>query len=194
MARKIAIIQGHPDPGHQHLGHSLAEAYQQGAEQAGHEVKVIDVAQLEFPWLRSKEEHENAQPPEAIQQAQDIISWADHLVIFYPLWAGTMPALLKAFFEQALRPGFAYTQEKDAFPKKMLDGKSARIIITMGMPAMIYRWYYRAHSLKNLERNILKFCGITPVKSTLIGLVEGMSAAKYEKCLKDMQALGGNGR
>jgi hypothetical protein len=27
----------------------------------------------------------------------------------------------------------------------------------MGMPAAVYRWFYRAHSLKSLERNILGF-------------------------------------
>lgn len=194
MPKHIVIIQGHPDPGRKHLCNALGDAYQQGAQQAGHEVKLIEVAQLEFPLLRSKEEHEHGKPPEAIHEAQTVISMADHLVIIYPLWAGTMPALLKAFFEQVLRPGFAYTLETDAFPKKLLNGKSARVIVTMGMPAFIYRWYYRAHSLKNLERNILKFCGITPVKNSLIGLVEGMRAEKYEELLQKMRLLGGKGQ
>jgi hypothetical protein len=39
------------------------------------------------------------------------------------------------------------------------------------MPAIVYRWYFRAHSVKSLERNILGFIGIAPVHETLIGMV-----------------------
>ena len=85
---------------------------------------------------------------------------------------GSMPALLKAFLEQVLRPGFAFgAAERRGMPKKLLAGKSARIVVTMGMPAFFYRLYYRAHSLKSLERNILGFVGIKPVRVTLLGNV-----------------------
>jgi putative NADPH-quinone reductase len=60
----------------------------------------------------------------------------------------------------------------------------------MGMPALFYRWYYRAHSLKSLERNILAFCGIKPVRASVVGSVEGMSAAKRKSWLAKMAALG----
>ena len=40
------------------------------------------------------------------------------------------------------------------------------------MPAAIYRYYFRAHSVKSLERNILSFVGIDPVRETLIGGVD----------------------
>jgi putative NADPH-quinone reductase len=74
--------------------------------------------------------------------------------------------------------------------KKLLKGKSARIVVTMGMPAFFYRWYFRAHSLKSLERNILAFCGIAPIKTSLIGMVDGGDGAKREKWLAKMRALG----
>jgi len=61
--------------------------------------------------------------------------------------------------EQVARPGFAFgTAKGKGLPPKLLKGRSARVIVTMGMPALFYRWYYRAHSVKNLERNILAFC------------------------------------
>ena len=46
------------------------------------------------------------------------------------------------------------------------------------MPALICRWYFGAHSLKSLERNILSFAGIRPNQHTLIGMIEGMSDSK----------------
>jgi putative NADPH-quinone reductase len=58
-----------------------------------------------------------------------------------------------------------------------LAGKGARIIVTTGMPAPIYRWYFGAHSLKSLERNILGFCGFGPIKESLISLGRGTQSA-----------------
>jgi putative NADPH-quinone reductase len=118
---------------------------------------------------------------------------ADHLVIFYPLWMGTMPALLKAFLEQVFRPGFAYSEKAEGKGwNRLLKGKSARIVVTMGMPALIYRWYFGAHSLRSLERNILGMCGIGPIRESLIGMVEGGNARR-EKWLDRMYALGRKG-
>lgn len=189
--RRIAIIQGHPDPAGNRLGHALAGAYARGAEAGGHEVKRIDVAELDFPLLRTKEDWDHGVVPDAIRAAQSTIAWAEHIVIFYPLWLGSMPAMLKAFLEQSFRPGFAIAQGGAAHGwKKQLTGRSARIVVTMGMPALIYRWYFGAHSLKSLERNILSFCGIGPIADSLIGMVEGAGDTKRAKWLERMCKLG----
>lgn len=192
---RIAIIQGHPDADGGHFGHSLADACGKGAQAGGHEVRRIEVAELDFPILRSKEAWETGAPAVAIRQAQDTIDWASHLVILYPLWLGSMPALLKAFLEQTFRPGFAISRPAPGKAwKKSLKGKSARIVVTMGMPAFVYRWYFRAHSLKSLERKILGFCGIGPVRESLIGMVEAKDEARRTKWLAQMQSLGRKGK
>ncbi len=191
MGRHILIVQGHPDHQARHFGHALAQAYAEGAKAGGHAVETIEVAALDFPLLRRKEDWQHGEPPEVIRLAQDSIARADHLVILYPLWLGTMPALLKAFLEQVLRPGFAIGEAQSAKQwDKRLTGKSARVVVTMGMPALFYRWYFRAHSLKSLERNILRFCGIAPIKESLIGLVESPNGARREKWLAKMRELG----
>ena len=195
MTRRITIIQGHPDAQAHHFGHALADEYAKGGEDGGHEVKLLEVAKLEFPLLRTKEEFEHGKPPDSIKLAQEAIAWADHLVILYPLWLGDMPALLKAFFEQVFRPGFAFEyQTEGRFPKKRLTGKSARIVVTMGMPAFAYRWLFFAHSLKNLERNILGFSGVGPINSTVIGSVEGMTDKQRAGWLDRLRALGEQGK
>lgn len=187
MVKRILVILGHPDSRSGHFNHALAAAYQKGAEQAGNEVRVITVADLDFPLLRSKAEFDTGEVPPAIREAQELIEWAQHLVLVYPLWLGTMPALLKGFLEQVFRPGFAIDPAKPW--GGMLKGRSVRIIVTMGMPALFYRWFYRAHSLKSLERNILAFAGLGPIRATLIGMVEG-SAGHREKWLRKVAALG----
>ena len=195
MARRIAIIDGHPDSDERRFIHAIAAAYERGARAAGHEVRRIIVGQLEFSGLRSNEDFQKGQPPEIIRACQRTIAWADHLVILYPLWLGAMPALLKSFFEQALRPGFAFKVAKGSrLPRKLLKGKSARIVVTMGMPALFYRWYFRAHSLKSLERNILAFCGVHPVHSSLVGTVENMDKRERGKWLEKIEAFGRDAR
>lgn len=195
MARRIAIIQGHPDQEGHHYGHALAEAYARGAEEGGHEVRRIEVAKLDFPLLRTKEEFETGVPPDSIRSAQEAIAWAEHLVVVYPLWLGAMPALLKAFFEQVFRPGFAFSYgEPGRMVKKRLTGKSARIVVTMGMPAFFYRWFFLAHSLRSLERNILGFAGIGPIKASLIGMVEAGDSRTRAQWLEKIRAFGRAGR
>jgi putative NADPH-quinone reductase len=190
MPRKITIIQGHPDRASRHFGHALAEAYARGATESGHEVRCLEVAQLEFPLLRSAEEWNDGPPPPALREAQAAIAWADHILIIFPLWLGTMPALLKGFLEQVLRPGFALIYQGHRFPQKGLTGKSARVVVTMGMPAFWYRWFFRSHGVKGLERNILSFCGISPVRETFIGLVEGADNRARARWLTRLTALG----
>lgn len=190
MAKRILVLQGHPDPSGNHFGHALAAAYMQAAQQAGHEVRETVIARLDFPLLRTKEDWVNNPPPPVLKAAQDDIVWAEHIVILYPLWLGTMPAVLKAFLEQVLRPNL-HGPHKDtsSFFAKPLRGRTAHIIVTMGMPALIYRWFFGAHSLKSLERNVLRFVGIKPLRESLIGLVEG-KPERREKWIAKMRRLG----
>ena len=189
-ARKILIIDGHPDPDRARFVHALADAY--AAAATAHEVRRLDLAGLDIPVLQAAADWINGKPSPEMLAAQADIEWADHLVILYPLWLGDMPALLKAFFEQVMRPGFALQYGKHRLPEKLLRGRSARVIVTMGMPALFYRLVYGAHSVKSLERNILKFVGIRPVARTIIGAVEA-SADHRREWLDEMAALGEKG-
>jgi putative NADPH-quinone reductase len=191
-SRRILVLDGHPDPDRARFVHALADAYARGASDAGHEVRRIDIANLELNSLRSNAEFAGSAPPEPIRRCQEDLAWAQHLVILFPLWLGDMPGLLKMLLEQVARPGFAFSATGGkGLPRKLLKGRSARIIVTMGMPAFFYRWYYRAHSVKNLERNILAFCGIAPVRRTLLGMVEGGQAARRQRWLEQVARLGG---
>ena len=190
MTKRVLILQSHPDPAGGHYCNALGEAYADGARQAGHSVNSIDIAKLDFGFVRTAEEWAAAAPADIID-AQNAVAEADHLVIIYPLWLGTMPALLKAFLEQLCRQDFAIRAlDGGRRWEQRLKGKSARIIVTMGMPGQIYRLYFGAHSLKSLERNILKFAGVSPVHETLIGMVEALGDRKRAQLLERMRRLG----
>jgi putative NADPH-quinone reductase len=193
MPRRILIIVGHPDGSPKRLCRALADAYAEGARSAGHEVRLVDIATLDFPILRTMEEFAERPLPVTLQDAAQAIKDAEHLVFVFPLWLGTMPALLKAFLEQVMRPGvaFAYPEKgKGGFARTLLKGRSARVVVTMGMPASFYRFWYLGHGVAGMRRNILNFVGVSPVRETLFGVVEGASEAKRRAWIGEMRALG----
>ncbi len=191
-ARRIALVQGHPDGTQHHLCHHLAAAYAAGAAAAGHALRTIDVSALDFPLLRRAEDWKDGALPPGLEGARDTLLWCNHLVLMFPLWLGDMPALLKGFLEQLARPGIAFHKNvANPLSAKALGGRSARVIVTMGMPALVYRFVFRAHSVKSLERNILGFVGIAPVRETLIGGVEQLGEAGVAEWVAKMERLGG---
>jgi putative NADPH-quinone reductase len=87
--------------------------------------------------LRTQADFEAGTMPTGLVQARDDMRWAEHWLFLISLWHGTMPALFKAFLEHIFRSGFAMEYGKRGFPKRLLAGRSARIVVTMGMPALM---------------------------------------------------------
>ncbi|RAZ91004.1 flavodoxin family protein [Mesorhizobium hawassense] len=195
MTRRILVLIGHPDPSPDRLCRALASAYVEAAERAGHSVRQIDLALLDFPMLRTMQEFEHGTIPDGLEEAADAVAWAQHFVFVFPLWLGTVPALLKAFLEQVMRPGtaFAYPAEGESFAKSLLRGRSARLVVTMGMPAAVYRIWFLSHGIAGMRRGILNFVGIRPVRETLYGMVASASDAKRAKWLGQMRVFGQRG-
>lgn len=191
---RVLILDGHPDADFARFCHALADAYASGAKAAGHEVRRVRLCEIEFPDLTRRDDWESGPAPPAVVGVQQDIAWAQHLVILYPLWLGCMPARLKALFEQTFRPGFAFGQRERSIGDGRLGGRSARVIVTMGMPAAIYRGFYFSHSLKALKRNILSFVDIGPTRSSIVGNVEGLDEIRHQGWLDKVSALGGRAR
>ncbi|MFC3613950.1 NAD(P)H-dependent oxidoreductase [Lutimaribacter marinistellae] len=185
----ILIVQGHPDHSEPHLCHALAEAYAEGAREGGHELRRITVADLPITFLRSARDYAEGEPPYYAKEAQEAVMWADHMMVVFPLWVGGMPALLRAWFEQSFREGFVM-EIRDGRVLRHLKGKSARLVVTMGMPSLFYRWYFGQPGTKLLRRSVLGFAGVRPVRQTLIGMVDKLTPAKAEKLFSHMRDLG----
>lgn len=192
MTRRIAILQGHPDASGNHLLNAMADAYAEGATSSGHEVRRIEVAKLDFPLLRTQAEFESGELPPALVQARDDMRWAEHWVFLFPLWHGTMPALLKGFLEHIFRPGFAMEYRERQFPKRLLAGRSARVVVTMGMPVMLYRLYFGAFGVRAFERSMLGFAGIKPIRESIYGLTFA-DEKKRLRWIEDMRKYGTRG-
>jgi NAD(P)H dehydrogenase (quinone) len=188
MAR-IAIIVGNPL--HDSYSEALGEAYRRGAESGGHQATVFMLGRMNFDAiLREGYRREQALEPD-LAAARAAFVACDHVVIIFPLWCGDMPAILKGFFERILQPDLLSIQKSGGKASwKIVKGKSARVIMTMGMPGWFYRIYYGAHALKLLRRNILQLVGITPVRSTCYGMIEAVSDDTRKSWLREVEALG----
>lgn len=191
--RRILVINGHPDPTELHFCHALVDEYLAGAAEGGHEHRRLDLAQVDVPYLRSRKEWENTPLPATLVRGADLVAWADHLVFIFPLWLGTMPALVKAFLEHTLRPLPGSPTGPELLPRERLGGKSARIIVTMGRPGAWHSLLLKEAGVRGFEQGILRACGADPVEATLIGSVEGDTAVR-EKARADVHELGRQGR
>jgi putative NADPH-quinone reductase len=162
-----------------------------GAPWAAHDVKLFLLAEMKFDAILH-DGYRKAQPLEPdLRVAYETLALCDHLVLIFPLWCGDMPAILKGFIERILQPDLiAREKTENAMNWNIFANKSARIVMTMGMPVSIYRWWYRGHALKLLTRNILHFIGIKPVRHTLYGMIATSKPATRERWLRDIEALG----
>ena len=186
MARVVVIV------GHARTAtycEALGESYVRGAHAGGHQAELFVTSRMDFdPILHMGFTQVQALEPDLLQ-AHDALLAADHIVMIFPLWMGMMPAIFHGFLERVLQPEFVPAEKQKKFPKT-LRGKSVRIIITMGMPAFVYRWWFGAHTLKVLKRNILGLVGAASVRSLILGNVEGVGAQGRTKWLTDVERLG----
>lgn len=187
---RILVIDGHPDPGRT-LIHALANAYAEGARAAGHDTRLLRLADIEYPLVRSAADFARAPESAAILAAREDLIWAEHIVLSFPLWLGSAPALVRGFFEQVARAEFLANVNERGFTGR-LKGKTARLIVTMGMPALIYRLWFGAHGTRSIARSILWFAGVWPVRFTLIGRVEAAAAVQQQR-IDAMRRLGQRG-
>jgi len=164
MKKKILVILGHPSK--ESLNGALANAYYEGAK-GNAEVKILNLGDIRFdPILWDGYNKRQELEPDLIE-AQELIKWANHLVIFYPTWWSTIPALLKGFFDRILLPDFAFSfssSKKNSPHKKLLKGRTAHLITTMDTPSWYYRCIMKQPGFVQLKKGILGFVGIKVVR------------------------------
>ena len=64
--------------------------------------------------------------------------------------------------------------------------------MTMGMPALMYRWYFGAYGLRGFERSMLSFAGIKPIRESFYGLAFA-DDKKRARWIEDMRRHGERG-
>ncbi|MBU2465854.1 MAG: NAD(P)H-dependent oxidoreductase, partial [Bacteroidetes bacterium] len=130
MSKNILIIHGHPV--NDTFIDQLQQAYTDAAKSRAASVRKLVLREKHFNINFSEGYRGNQALEKDLIEAQEAISWADHLVFFYPNWWGTYPALLKGFIDRTFLPGFAFKYRSGRTdPERLLKGKTARLVVTM---------------------------------------------------------------
>lgn len=191
MSKKILILLGHPDK--ETFSGLLADQYQTSATEAGHEVARVNLGDLSFDPILHKgyKEIQNLEPD--LLALQEKFNWADHIVIVYPNWWCTMPALLKGLFDRFWLPGFAFNFDRQSKKLiKRLSGKTARVIIVAGTTSPFMTWWKYGDYTNEIQYGILEFAGIK-TGVTALGPCEQVDDSVREKWINKIANLGKKG-
>ena len=104
--KKILIINGHPYP--ESFNAALVSAYEHAILNQNVEVKVLNIHELDFEPSLTYGYTKRMEVEADIVKSQELISRADHMVWFHPVWWGGLPALTKGFIDRVFAPGFAF--------------------------------------------------------------------------------------
>ncbi len=152
----VLVVFAHPEP--QSLNAALRDAAIDELKRQGHVVQVSDlyamgwkaqVDRADFPALapgaRLKVAAASGDAFKAdaltrdVKLEQEKLLWADVLILQFPLWWFTMPAILKGWVDRVFSYGFAYGVGEhsdrrwgDRYGEGTLAGKRAMLIVTTG--------------------------------------------------------------
>ena len=160
------VIDGHPNP------HSLCAVIAIRYAEAHGDALVLALRDLEFDQNMRFGYTKRQELEPDLQLAWQRLLEARHVVVVTPVWWGSVPALLKGFFDRLLLPKRAYRVKANGLPEGLLLGRTGRVIVTMDSPW----WYLRLAgdtTMRHVRQTTLRFCGISRVKATRIGPVKG---------------------
>lgn len=179
---RTLIILGHPDK--KSLCSALADSYEKGAREKGGDVMRINLSDLSFNSnLRNGYRLAQNLEPDLVE-AQNQIKWANHIVIIFPVWWGSVPALLKGFLDRVLLPGFAFKyREHSSNWDKLLSGKKARLIVTSDSPSWWLYLHYFHPAVNMMKKSVLEFCGVSPVTVMSFDSIKEASEKRIEGLL-----------
>lgn len=176
------VIDGHPNP--QSLCAAIAARYAAAHEGASVlALRDLDFDQnMHFGYTRRQE----LEPD--LQLAWQRLLDADHVVVVTPVWWGSVPALLKGFFDRLLLPKRAYRMKPNGLPEGLLSGRTGRVIVTTDSPL----WYLPLvgdTTVRHVRQTTLRFCGIAHVKATRFGPVKGSTDELRAKWLSKIERI-----
>lgn len=191
MEKNVLLILGHPSENS--YCNALLDAYKSGAESVGANCKTIYISRLNFDVNLSDgyKSGEAMRLEEDLVAAQQLIQWADHIVLAYPNWWGFMPAITKGFIDRIFLPGFAFKNHSGKnFPEKLLKGKSMRLLVTMDTPTWWFYIVYRASQYQILKDIVFGYVGFDPIRFSTFGFIRKSTDKLRNTWLREVLELG----
>lgn len=190
------IVFNHPYGG-SFCGAILA-AVERGLKTGGHKCRVINLDQDDFdPVMRSKDLLAFVGAGRAGKDALDAIDdqvreykehleWAEHLVMIFPIWWMTTPAMTKGFIDKVIFPAIAYDM-KDGRLVSRLSLRKVTVITTMNTPADVYRDVFGNPLEGSLIKGTFRQIGIENIEWTSLNEVKQVSNEQRETWLEDIE-------
>lgn len=189
IMKHILLINGHPDK--ESFNHALAASYKKGVLETSATLEEITITDLNFnPTLKYGYRKRTELEPD-LQESLTKIKKADHIVWVFPIWWAGYPAMMKGFIDRAFLPGITFQPVKGKpFPKKLLKGKTSRLIITSDTPSWYDYLFMKRPAIRQLKKGILEFCGIKPVKTTFLSVMKDSTPKQRSLWLHKVYTLG----
>lgn len=177
------IIDGHPD------GRSLTAELARRYAAAHGDARILALRDLDFdPSLRFGYRRRMELEPDLID-AKRALAEARTVVVFTPLWWGSVPALLKGFFDRALLPQQEYRYSKLGMPEGLLTAANGRLFLLADTP-----WFLTPFTglpaQTHVARGTMRFCGIRSVRTSRMLGVKDASSERIASWLARAEALG----
>lgn len=190
MTKKVFIWVANPKAGS--LCSGLAESYAKGARQNGAEVRIMELADMDFvAEFEGYTGRKGKTLAPDLKAWQDNLTWADHILIVHPYWWGTMPTKAKAVLDIALTPGFAYSYHDTGVKwDKLLSGRTGDAIITSDTPPWLDTLLYRKPGRRVIGNQVMDFVGIKPKKIVQFGSVKLADARKINRWIGRAETMG----
>jgi NAD(P)H dehydrogenase (quinone) len=158
---KYLIIYAHPNESS--LNNQLLKNVIESLQKEQQEIEIRDLYKIQFNPVLSLADMEGQRIGKVdaiVQQEQDYISWADHLVFIYPIWWTGMPAIMKGYIDRVFSYGFAYRYDQGV-QRGLFTGKMATIINTQGKSKAEYEsiGMDKALSLTS-DKGVFTYCGL----------------------------------
>jgi len=155
----VLIVTAHPAS--HGFTHKIAARYKKEKEDRGDEVFLMDLYKKKYqqPFLTFENPKTDCKPTATHRAIQEKITWADEIVLVFPVWWFAEPAILKNFFDQNFTAGFAYKYTPNGIRRELLEGRTARIFATADGPWWVYLIFHIIISLR-FRVGVLGFCGI----------------------------------
>ena len=192
---KTLIIYAHPETnGH---GHFTLKSVEEWHKKNQIDYELIDLYKIKYDPVLHEDEHYtagNVKITEQNKKFQEKIRGTERLIFIYPVWWGSMPAILKGFFDRVFTAGFAFNFSPapilgkyiGGIPIKLLKGKKAAVFLTTGT-IKFFCFLVMGDRFKDLiKRDILGFFGIK-AKVFHTGKATLLNAEQQEKIRRNVK-------
>lgn len=163
------IVFAHPDP--DSLTHAVAARVGEGVRAAGHSAELADLAAEGFDPRYGRADHdayrELAPHPADVRAEQARIERADALVLVYPVYWWSMPALLKGWVDRVFSNNWAYAT-RDGRVAGQLQRLRVHLLSLGGADERSYlKHAYDVAMKTQIDHGVFDYCNARVVGSTI---------------------------